>query len=436
MAKIFILDTSAILSFGRKIFTQFDEHEVVIPLVVITELEKKRHDSSLGLTARSALNFLEDLRVNGCTLSSPTPINDKGGTLRIELNNVDQANLPHSLAKSTSNDTKILAVASALQRENPDKDVILISKDLPMRILASTVLRLKAEEPIFDFTPMDDLGTINKFYVNSDNMDSLFARGSIDLDPPKGAHVHSKAVVVNYEKPSTSALVSLRGGVTYSLVRDESAGPVFAKSAEQRFAINDLYNSDISIVSLGGRAGSGKSLLSIVAGIDQVMDPDSSYEKVVIFRPVNTLAGQDIGFLPGEVGEKMEPFAQAVYDTLESVYPKEKVSLFRNRGYIEVQPLTYIRGRTLTNSWVVVDEAQNLEKYIILTALSRIGQNSKVVLDWDVSQRDNLHVGKYDGIYAVVNKLRGYKIFSHTTLVKSERSAVAELVSEVLDEII
>ena len=154
MPKIFILDTSAILSSGRKIFTQFKEHEVVIPLVVVTELEKKRQDPALGITARSALNYLEDLREKGNVLSSPTVVNEEGGTLRIELNNIDQAHLPHSLAKSSSNDVKILAVASSLQREYPEKHVILISKDLPMRILASTVLNLRAEQPLLDYTPM------------------------------------------------------------------------------------------------------------------------------------------------------------------------------------------------------------------------------------------------------------------------------------------
>lgn len=435
MTKIFVLDTSSVLASGKRVFTRFEEHEVVVPIAVIKELEKKRNDPELGITARSALNYLEDLRTQGHILSTPTVVNDEGGTLRIELNHVDQSHLPDSIKAERSTDTRILAVTSSLQGENPTKKVVLVSKDLPMRIIASTVLGLSAEDLRLEYTPMADLDQIREFYVNSSDMSKLYNGENVDLEYTDDPPVNSKAVVHNFEKPSSSALLTFTGK-NYRVLPDIDAGPVSSKSAEQQFAIDDLYNENIKIVSLGGKAGSGKSLLSIIAGIDQVLDSSTPYKKVIIFRPVNTLVGQEIGFLPGEVGDKMEPYAQAVYDTLESVYPPAKITLLKTKEQVEIQPLSYIRGRTLENCWVIVDEAQNLEKYILLTALSRLGRNSKVVLDWDVSQRDNLHVGKHDGVYEVVQRLLGNRVFSHTTLVKSERSEVAELVSEVLDDFI
>lgn len=435
MTKIFVLDTSAILASGRRVFTRFKEHSVVVPLVVIKELEKKRDDPELGLTARSALNYLEDLRTQGNTLSRPTVVNEEGGSLWIELNHVDQSHLPESMKNDRTTDTRILAVASALQNENPDQSVVLVSKDLPMRIIASTVLELKSEDLRLDYTPMADLDPVMDIYVDSSDMDSLYRGETLESTFETEPEVNSKAIAHDYGSPSSSALMTYVNG-SYKVIPDIDAGPVSAKSAEQQFAINDLYDDKIKIVSLGGKAGSGKSLLSIISGIDQVLDQSKPYKKVIIFRPVNALIGQDIGYLPGEVNDKMEPYAQAVYDTLESVYPSAKITALKAKGLIEIQPLTYIRGRTLENTWVIVDEAQNLEKYILLTALSRLGQNSKVVLDWDVSQRDNLHVGKHDGVYEVVQRLLGNRVFSHTTLVKSERSEVAELVSEVLDDFI
>lgn len=435
MTKIFVLDTSSILASGKRVFTRFEEHEVIIPIAVVKELEKKRNDPELGLTARSALNFLEDIRKEGHNLSDPVVINEEGGTLKIEMNHISQSHLPESIKEDRTTDTRILAVASSLQKET-GKRVILVSKDLPMRIFASTTLNLEAEDLRLDYTPMTELNPIHTYPASADFISKIYQEGAvkpsedvnwINLAP------NTKAILKSYENNS-SVLVSVDSGGFIVQIDGDSAGNVNAKSAEQRFAIDDLYNPEINISSLGGKAGSGKSLLSIVAGIDQVLDKDTPYEKVIIFRPVNTLVGQDLGFLPGEVSDKMEPFSQAVYDTLSSVYRKEKIAGMKAKGLIEVQPLTYIRGRTLDNTWVIVDEAQNLEKYILLTAMTRIGHGSKIVLNWDVSQRDNLHVGKHDGIWEVVQKLLGNSIFSHVSLTKSERSGVAELVSDVLDE--
>ena len=158
-----------------------------------------------------------------------------------------------------------------------------------------------------------------------------------------------------------------------------------------------------------------------------------AHRKVVVFRPLYAVGGQDLGYLPGSESEKMGPWAQAVFDTLGAVVSTEVVEEILDRGMLEVLPLTHIRGRSLHDAFVIVDEAQSLERNVLLTVLSRIGQNSKVVLTHDVAQRDNLRVGRHDGVAAVIETLKGHPLFAHMTLTRSERSPIAALVTDLLE---
>jgi PhoH-like ATPase len=155
----------------------------------------------------------------------------------------------------------------------------------------------------------------------------------------------------------------------------------------------------------------------------------------MVFRPLYAVGGQDLGYLPGSENEKMSPWAQAVFDTLGAVAAPEVIDEVLTRGLIEVLPLTHIRGRSLHDAFVIVDEAQSLERNVLLTVLSRLGKGSKVVLTHDVAQRDNLRVGRHDGVAAVVEKLKGHPLFAHVTLTRSERSPIASLVTELLEDI-
>jgi PhoH-like ATPase len=207
---------------------------------------------------------------------------------------------------------------------------------------------------------------------------------------------------------------------------------VRGRSAEQRIAVDLLLDKEIGIVSLGGRAGTGKSALALCAGLDAVLER-SEHRKVVVFRPLYAVGGQDLGYLPGTESEKMSPWSQAVFDTLGALVSRHVVDEVLARGMLEVLPLTHIRGRSLHDSFVIVDEAQSLERNVLLTVLSRIGQNSRVVLTHDVAQRDNLRVGRHDGVAAVIEALKGHPLFAHVTLTRSERSPVAALVTELLE---
>ncbi len=187
-------------------------------------------------------------------------------------------------------------------------------------------------------------------------------------------------------------------------------------------------------MSLGGRAGTGKSALALCAGLDAVLER-RAHKKVVVFRPLYAVGGQELGYLPGDSGEKMAPWAQAVFDTLGAVVAPEVVDEVLARGLLEVLPLTHIRGRSLHDAFVIVDEAQSLERGVLLTVLSRLGQGSRVVLTHDVAQRDNLRVGRHDGVTAVIEALKGHPLFAHVTLTRSERSPIAALVTEMLEDL-
>jgi PhoH-like ATPase len=267
--------------------------------------------------------------------------------------------------------------------------------------------------------------------VGGNTIDSLYENEKIS-DPLAMDYPCHTGIVLHSEKGS--ALVRVTPDKKLQLVRgDRSAFGLHGRSAEQRVALDLLLDNDIGIVSLGGRAGTGKSALALCAGLEAVMEK-RLHKKVIVFRPLYPVGGQELGYLPGSEGEKMSPWAQAVFDTLGALVSAQVIEEILARGLIEVLPLTHIRGRSLHDSFVIVDEAQSLERGVLLTVLSRIGQGSRVILTHDVAQRDNLRVGRHDGVVAVVESLKGHPLFAHITLTRSERSQIAALVTEMLEE--
>lgn len=424
--KTYVLDTSVLLSDPRALL-RFDEHDVVIPVVVVTELEAKRSHPELGYFARQALRLLDELRVKSGRLDEPIMLGDAGGTLRVELNHTDVESLPSGL-RLGDNDTRILAVAKNLA--DAGDDVVLVSKDLPMRVKASSV-GLVAEEYRAELVVESGYTGVQEVDVTAAELDRLFEEGTIDVDAARDLPCHCGLVLIS---DRGSALGRVTADKRVRLVRgDREAFGVHGRSAEQRIALDLLMDPDIGIVSLGGRAGTGKSALALCAGLESVLER-RQHRKVIVFRPLYAVGGQDLGYLPGTENEKMSPWGQAVYDTLNAVTTSEVVDEITDRGMLEVLPLTHIRGRSLHDAFVIVDEAQSLERNVLLTVLSRIGTDSRVVLTHDVGQRDNLRVGRYDGVVAVVEKLKGHPLFAHVTLNRSERSPVAALVTELLED--
>jgi PhoH-like ATPase len=426
MLTTYVLDTSVLLA-DPAALSKFEEHEVVIPIVVIGELETKRDHPELGYFARAALRALDDLRIEHGRLDKPIRLNDEGGMLTVELNHSDTSSLPSSFLRDGNNDIRILTVAKNLMSEG--KKVVLVTKDLPLRVKASSV-GVEAQEYLAELVSTSGWTGIEELNVGHQIIDELYSSDFAEHEAAHSLPVHT-GIVLHSEKGS--ALAKVTSDKRLQLVRgDRSAFGLHGRSAEQRIALDLLLDESIGIVSLGGRAGTGKSALALCAGLEAVMEK-RLHKKVVIFRPLYPVGGQELGYLPGSEGEKMSPWAQAVFDTLGALVSQDVIDEILARGLVEVLPLTHIRGRSLHDSFVIVDEAQSLERGVLLTVLSRIGQNSRVVLTHDVAQRDNLRVGRHDGVVAVVETLKGHPLFAHITLTRSERSPIAALVTEMLE---
>jgi PhoH-like ATPase len=423
--RTYVLDTSVLLADPKAIF-RFDEHDVVLPLVVLTELEAKRHHPELGWAARLALRTLEDLRAKYGSLTLPMPINDLGGSVRVEINHQDTAGLPPGLGSDDA-DHRILAVARNLATEG--HDVSVVSKDLPLRLKAS-VVGLEADQYRNEMATDGGWTGFTSIEVDHATIDRLYESRVLELPEAARLPCHTG---VSLTAGKHAALGRVKPDRHLHLVRpDIGLFDMRGRSAEQRIALDLLGDAGIGIVSLGGPAGTGKSVLALAAALEAVLER-RTHKRVIVFRPIYAVGQQELGFLPGTEAEKMQPWGAAVTDALEAITGNEVIGELTGRGQLDVLPLTYIRGRSLNETFVIIDEAQNLERTVLLTALSRLGQGSRVILTHDIAQRDNLRVGRHDGVVSVIETLRGHPLFAHITLSRSERSPVAALVTRLLD---
>ena len=370
--------------------------------------------------------MLDELRIAHGRLDQQIPVGEAGGTLHVELNHADASVLPTGF-RIDDNDARILTVALNFHAEG--RNVTLVSKDLPLRVKAASV-GLVADEYRAELAVDSGHTGMAEIPVDAAVVDELYANDVIDVAEAAELPVHTGLVL---QATRSSALGRVTADKRVQLVRgDRDAFGLHGRSAEQRIALDLLLDPEIGIVSLGGRAGTGKSALALCAGLECVLER-RAHKKVVVFRPLYAVGGQDLGYLPGDSGEKMAPWAQAVFDTLGALVAPEVVEEITARGMLEVLPLTHIRGRSLHDSFVIVDEAQSLERGVLLTVLSRLGSGSRVVLTHDVAQRDNLRVGRHDGVASVIESLTGHPLFAHVTLSRSERSPIAALVTSLLE---
>lgn len=431
--RTYVLDTSVLIADPRAVYA-FDEHDVCIPAVVVKELEGHKGRPDTGPFAREALRILWDLRVEHDTLRSPVPVNDHGGHLFVELNHQREV-LPDAL-RDGSNDARILTVAKNLQADG--RDVVLVTKDLAFRLNAD-IAEVPAEEYLNEQVRGDAHTGMVHLDVDGAVVDALYA----EADGLAYSEVEDQpAIAIN----SGVVLAAGRQSALARLHADKVLRPIDAKrtvhglsgrSAEQRVLIDLLTDDTVKVVSAGGPAGGGKTVIAAAAGIEAAKDRNSSYRRVVVYRPTLEVGGKamGIGFLPGAVDEKLAPYKAALDDVLETLgYEDEQQRRGVYDRYLFLDHLGFVRGRTLRNAFVIVDEAQQLERGQLLTLLSRIGEGSKIVLCHDVAQRDNPYVGRHDGIAAVVSRLMGHPIFGHVSLSKVERSEVAELVTGLLDD--
>jgi PhoH-like ATPase len=361
-------------------------------------------------------------------LDAPVPVGEDGGTLHVELNHSDPSVLPAGF-RNDSNDSRIMVVALNLRAEG--HDVCLITKDVPLRVKAAAVGLDTDEYRALDAVDAGWTG-MAELSLDDAELGSLYEHGEVYAPAAAELPPHTGLVLLSSRG---SALGRVAPDKHVRLVRgDREAFGLHGRSAEQRIALDLLLDPEIGIVSLGGRAGTGKSALALCAGLESVMER-RAHSKVVVFRPLYAVGGQELGYLPGSEGEKMSPWAQAVYDTLGRAGVAGRARRDRRPRLIEVLPLTHIRGRSLHDSFVIVDEAQSLERGVLLTVLSRLGSGSRVVLTHDVAQRDNLRVGPARRHRRGGRAAQGHPLFAHVTLTRSERSPIAALVTEMLEDL-
>ena len=436
--KVFVLDTNVLLHDPNSIF-HFQEHDVVVPIVVIEEVDHfKKDQTEVGRNARTVSRLLDRIRTKG-SLSDGVKL-DGGGTLKVDvaIHNLD-IGLP-SLDKHHA-DNQILACAKGLLKERKEK-VVLVSKDSNLRIKADA-MGLQAEDYTTDMVEMEELYSGHKAWeVDAAAMDRLYDGG---LEPDAALRLQPNQFVTLSDRANGShtALARMHGseGVLRPL-RKYEAPPwgIKPRNREQQFALELLMDESIQVVTLLGKAGTGKTLLAIAAGLQQVVD-DERYHKLLVSRPVMPM-GRDLGYLPGDVDEKLRPYMQPIYDNLEFIVAanmelRRRTTMtagqLEEAGYLSVEPLTYIRGRSIPQQYLIVDEAQNLTPHEVKTILTRAGEGTKVVLTGDPHQIDNPYVdASTNGLSFLAEHFKHLDIAGHITLMKGERSKLAELASNLL----
>lgn len=437
MNKMYILDTSVLLNSGKSALYSFGDNEVIIPLGVVKELESTLKDNEFGWIARGVLRELESL-TSGVRDEEARGL-ENGGSLKIELNHVKRDHQVPNSPKETSN-TVTVAKNLKTEFEPHGKEVILITNDLTQRLIARH-FDIKTS-PYKRASSQGEYSGVSEISLDDDQVDKLYSKekqvrendlaGKLEDDPVWHSYVVGKH---GAESSGALAVKDSQGNLKNALSLIPSNPSVKARSAEQRIAQSHLFNPDVDVVSLGGAAGTGKTLLALGAGMDLLNDKASKIKKVVVFRPLEEVGGQKLGFLPGTEEEKMEPWTEAVKDALSVFMSPVEISQAFLSHKIEVHSTAHIRGRTINNALIIIDEAQNFERLTLLSILSRLGENSKAVLSWDAAQRDNIYISKDDGITAVVDIMKNEPLFAHITLTKSERSRAAEMATRILDEL-
>ncbi|MCH1623927.1 PhoH family protein [Ferdinandcohnia quinoae] len=442
MGKVYVLDTNVLLQDPRSIFS-FEENEVVIPAVVLEEVDsKKRYMDEIGRNARQVSKLIDSLRQTG-KLHEKIKL-ENGGELRIELNHRSFHQLQEVFVEKT-NDNRIIAVAKNLSLEEQSKEngrpVILVSKDALVRVKADA-LGLLAEDFLSDrVVEVDHIYTgFLEIFMNKNLLDQFYEKGELSLTELVKKPLYPNQFIVMKDSlggsSSAVGMVDQNGRAVKKLtfLHDHIWG-IKPRNVQQSMAFDLLLRRDIPLVTLIGKAGTGKTLLALAAGLMQTEDL-GYYKKLLVARPIVPV-GKDIGFLPGEKQEKLRPWMQPIYDNLEYLFntkkPGELDAILAGMGSIEVEALTYIRGRSIPEQYIIIDEAQNLTKHEVKTILTRVGEKSKIVFMGDPEQIDHPYLDEYNnGLTYVVEKFKDQKIAGHVRLIKGERSGLAQLAADLL----
>ncbi len=437
--KQFILDTNVLLYDPQALF-KFQDNALVIPITVIEEIDKFKKDmNETGRNARTISRILDTLREKG-SLAEGVSLSG-GGTLRVELSEDHALNdMPRDLRDDKA-DNRILAVAVATKRRFPDMPVIFVSKDTNLRIKADAI-GLVAETFESDNVDIQELyAGARTIDIDPEAIDRFY--GQNWLEAPSGLLPNEFATLVDTQNAGHTALCrfdAVQGKVVpVRKIPKEGIWSIHARNREQQFALDALMDDNVKLVSLVGKAGTGKTLLAIAAGLHKVAE-ENVYNRLLVSRPVFPL-GKDLGFLPGDIEEKLSPWMQPIFDNVELLISGHEAEKRHSKGYkeliamglLDIEPLTYIRGRSIPNQYLIVDEAQNLTPHEIKTIVTRAGEGTKIVLTGDPYQIDNPYVdSSSNGLSYLVERMKQERISAHVTLTKGERSELAELAANLL----
>lgn len=440
MKKNFVLDTNVLLHDPRSMFG-FGDNDVVIPIYVIEEIDNFKRDlSTLGRNARQVSRSLDEFRVRG-KLAEGVDIGDAHGRIRVL---VAEHPLPHSTGDGHTADDKILAVALELAHREQGKPSVFVTKDTNLRIRADA-LGLHAEDYDVEGVVLDELWSgVSELEVSAEQVNDFYATGSIPCPEGREAPPPNAFVVLRDRTNPQHSAVGKYSAARQAFVKliqtpKEGVWGIRPRNKEQTFALDLLLNDEVRLVTIVGKAGTGKTLLAIAAGLQKTME-ETVYQKLLVSRPIFPL-GRDIGYLPGSVEEKLNPWMQPIFDNVEYLMNLSRSEKKAGRGYhelldlgiLEIEPLTYIRGRSIPNQFIIVDEAQNLTPHEVKTIITRVGDGTKIVLTGDPYQIDNPYVDQTNnGLIHVVNRFRSERLAGHITMSKGERSPLAELAANLL----
>lgn len=430
MIKHYVLDTNVLL-YDPDSFKMFEDNNIHIPMIVLEELDRfKRDMNELGVNARKVINYLDSLRDRG-KLAEGVKL-DSGGMLFVSSS--DQA-IDSSLSPQQS-DNKLLQLSTYLKSLNHGTEVVLVTKDINLRVKADA-LGINAQ----DYKrPSEGEGTSYKGFVelNADSklINKMFNDGFVDFELEL---IENQYVVLNSEtKSNHTAIGKYSKGKLIPIQNNLKAVNIKPKNVKQYFALDALLNNDIKVVTLSGVSGTGKTLLSVSSAIQQTVI-GNDYQRITITRPTVSV-GKELGFLPGNMEDKLDPWIKPIYDSIDLIKEldvssgKSKISSRHiPEDYIHIAPLCYIRGRSLINSFMIIDESQNLSPLEVKTIVTRVGQNTKIVFTGDVHQIDNPYLNKdSNGLSQLIKKFKGKDFYSHITLTDGERSEVAEAAANLL----
>ena len=433
--KIFVLDTNVILHDATCIH-HFENNEVVIPISVLEELDQfKRGNEQIHFNARDFLRSLDDLS----TGSNNSEFNKRDGKIRVLVNHDWHPDVEASFQEDCP-DHRIINCAYKLNIDNPDREVILVTKDTNMR-LKSRSLGLSAED--YSRDAIEDLrqvytGSRLVENVGTREIDELYASQGIDvagLDSVTNPIANENFILRNGQKSILAAYDPFESKIVR--VDKPTAYGIEPRNAEQSFAIHMLMDNRIQLVTLSGKAGTGKTLLALAAALEKRSD----FRQIFLARPIVPLSNRDLGFLPGDIQSKLDPYMQPLYDNLSVIrhqFPPNdkravKIDEMLEQDKLQITPLAYIRGRSLQKAFFIVDEAQNLTPHEVKTVITRAGDGTKVIFTGDIHQIDHPYLDKRsNGLTYLISRMKGQDMFAHITLEKGERSELAELASNLL----